>query len=212
MLARLVLVLGELDAAGLAAAADLHLRLDDAREADLLGGRDGLVDGPRRGARRAPGCRDGRRAACPGTRAGPWPAADSIRQRPRRRPMAECPAHGAPLRSTFVTFDVYGTLIDWEEGVYDAFRRRPSATASRSSDRRSSSPRFHEIEREIEGGSYELYAEVLRRIGRAHRQGARLAARALARGLPARLGRSAGRRSRRPTRSSRSSPRSSRPA
>ena len=40
-------VLGELDAAGLAAAADQHLRLDDARVADLLGGRDGLVDGRR---------------------------------------------------------------------------------------------------------------------------------------------------------------------
>ena len=48
--ARLVLVLGDLDAAGLAAAADLHLRLDDAREADLLRGGDGLVDGRARAA------------------------------------------------------------------------------------------------------------------------------------------------------------------
>ena len=38
-------VLGDLDAAGLAAAADLHLRLDDARIADLVGRRDGLLDG-----------------------------------------------------------------------------------------------------------------------------------------------------------------------
>ena len=37
-------VLGDLDAAGLAAAADQHLRLDDAGVADLVGGRDGLVD------------------------------------------------------------------------------------------------------------------------------------------------------------------------
>ena len=26
-----------------------------------------------------------------------------------------------PKEVTFVTFDVYGTLIDWETGVYDAF-------------------------------------------------------------------------------------------
>ena len=48
VLARLVLVVGQLDPAGLPAAPDLHLCLDDAREADLLGGRDGLVDGARR--------------------------------------------------------------------------------------------------------------------------------------------------------------------
>ena len=44
MLLRLVAVLGDLDAAGLAAAADLHLRLDDAGVADLVGGVDGVVD------------------------------------------------------------------------------------------------------------------------------------------------------------------------
>ena len=39
-----------------------------------------------------------------------------------------------PKTVTFVTFDVYGTLIDWETGVYDAFAGRgASATASRSS-------------------------------------------------------------------------------
>ena len=37
-------VVGELDAAGLAAAADQHLGLDDARVADLVGGGDGLLD------------------------------------------------------------------------------------------------------------------------------------------------------------------------
>ena len=38
-------VLGDLDAAGLAAAADLDLRLDHARVADLLGRRDRVLDG-----------------------------------------------------------------------------------------------------------------------------------------------------------------------
>ena len=43
--AHLVGVVGELDAAGLAAAADLHLGLDDDRVAGGLGLGDGLVDG-----------------------------------------------------------------------------------------------------------------------------------------------------------------------
>ncbi|HEX3509805.1 MAG TPA: haloacid dehalogenase, partial [Solirubrobacteraceae bacterium] len=67
-----------------------------------------------------------------------------------------------PKNVTFVTFDVYGTLIDWETGVYDAF----AAEAARDGveiDRSVLIPLFHEISREIESGSYELYAEVLRR-------------------------------------------------
>ncbi len=28
-----------------------------------------------------------------------------------------------PKNVTFVTFDVYGTLIDWETGIYDAFAK-----------------------------------------------------------------------------------------
>src|ERR1700730_12920049 len=67
-----------------------------------------------------------------------------------------------PKNVTFVTFDVYGTLIDWETGIYDDF----AAEAQRDGieiDRGVLIPLFHEISREIEGGSYELYAEVLRR-------------------------------------------------
>jgi 2-haloacid dehalogenase/putative hydrolase of the HAD superfamily len=67
-----------------------------------------------------------------------------------------------PTKPTFVTFDVYGTLIDWEKGIWDAF----SAEANRDGftiEREEVIPLFMEIEREIEGGSYELYAEVLRR-------------------------------------------------
>ena len=43
-------VLRDLDAAGLAAAADLHLRLDDAGITDLVGRGDGLLDGGGGGA------------------------------------------------------------------------------------------------------------------------------------------------------------------
>src|SRR6201993_4409679 len=66
-----------------------------------------------------------------------------------------------PKHVSFVTFDTYGTLIDWETGIYDAF----AAEAARDEfeiDRAVLMPLFHEISREVEGGSYELYAEVLR--------------------------------------------------
>ena len=67
-----------------------------------------------------------------------------------------------PKNVTFVTFDVYGTLIDWETGIYDAFAKE-AARDEIELDRNVLIPMFHEIEREIEAGSYELYAEVLRR-------------------------------------------------
>jgi 2-haloacid dehalogenase len=67
-----------------------------------------------------------------------------------------------PKQVTFVTFDVYGTLIDWEEGVYQAFKREADRDGF-TIDKDEIIPLFHEISREIEGGSYELYAEVLRR-------------------------------------------------
>ncbi|HEV2769451.1 MAG TPA: haloacid dehalogenase, partial [Solirubrobacteraceae bacterium] len=68
-----------------------------------------------------------------------------------------------PTKVTFVSFDVYGTLIDWETGIRDAFQReaqREGFSFDRPDDLLR---RFHEISREIEAGSYELYAEVLRR-------------------------------------------------
>jgi 2-haloacid dehalogenase len=67
-----------------------------------------------------------------------------------------------PKQVTFVTFDVYGTLIDWEQGVIDAFQKE-AARDGFTIDPVELMTHFHEISREIEGGSYELYAEVLRR-------------------------------------------------
>src|SRR5271155_2167645 len=67
-----------------------------------------------------------------------------------------------PKNITFVTFDVYGTLIDWETGIYEAFAQE-TAPDRVEIDPNALIPMFHEISREIEGGSYELYAEVLRR-------------------------------------------------
>jgi len=67
-----------------------------------------------------------------------------------------------PKHVSFVTFDVYGTLIDWETGIYEAFAKE-AARDDFEIDRAQLMALFHEISREIEGGSYELYAEVLRR-------------------------------------------------
>jgi 2-haloacid dehalogenase len=67
-----------------------------------------------------------------------------------------------PSNIQWVTFDVYGTLIDWEKGVAEAFQKE-AARDGFTLDIDQVIPLFHEISRDIEGGSYELYAEVLRR-------------------------------------------------
>src|SRR5947209_19285327 len=67
-----------------------------------------------------------------------------------------------PKNITFVTFDVYGTLIDWETGVYEAFSKEAERDGF-TIERHELIPLFHEISQQIEAGSYELYAEVLRR-------------------------------------------------
>ena len=67
-----------------------------------------------------------------------------------------------PKDITFVTFDVYGTLIDWEEGVYQAFVKEADKDGF-SIDKDELVTLFHQTQREVMSGSYELYAEVLRR-------------------------------------------------
>jgi 2-haloacid dehalogenase/putative hydrolase of the HAD superfamily len=67
-----------------------------------------------------------------------------------------------PKDVKFVTFDCYGTLIDWETGVYDAFQKEADRDGF-TIDRDALIPRFVEVQRDIQRGSYELYAEVLRR-------------------------------------------------
>ena len=62
----------------------------------------------------------------------------------------------------WVTTDCYGTLIDWEKGILDGFK----AEADRDGFSFEEEPfinRFLEVQAEIMSGSYELYAEVLRR-------------------------------------------------
>ena len=67
-----------------------------------------------------------------------------------------------PKQVRFVTFDCYGTLIDWEAGAYDAFQKEADRDGF-TVDRNALVPRFLEVQAEIQRGSYELYAEVLRR-------------------------------------------------
>jgi 2-haloacid dehalogenase/putative hydrolase of the HAD superfamily len=67
-----------------------------------------------------------------------------------------------PAKPTFITFDVYGTLIDWETGIFEAFEREADRDGF-TIDKDELMTLFHEVEREIQAGSYELYAEVLRR-------------------------------------------------
>lgn len=69
-----------------------------------------------------------------------------------------------PKDIKWVTFDVYGTLIDWETGVYEAFQEEAARTGFDVGDKATLIELFNKHQEEIKSGSYELYAEVLRRI------------------------------------------------
>src|SRR5204863_5771949 len=86
----------------------------------------------------------------------------AVRPRAWPLPWHYARAMAIPKTVTWVTFAVYGTLIDWETGVCEAFAREAERDGF-TIERDELIPLFHEIEREIQAGSYELYAEVLRR-------------------------------------------------
>ncbi|MFY9488491.1 MAG: HAD family hydrolase [Solirubrobacterales bacterium] len=69
-----------------------------------------------------------------------------------------------PKDIQWVTFDVYGTLIDWESGVHDAFKAEAERSDFALPDKNTIIELFNKHQAEIKSGSYELYAEVLRRI------------------------------------------------
>ena len=62
----------------------------------------------------------------------------------------------------WVTTDCYGDLIDWEKGISEACAKE-AAKDGFSFDTEPFMARFFEVQAEIMAGSYELYAEVLRR-------------------------------------------------
>ena len=65
-----------------------------------------------------------------------------------------------PIR--WVTFDCYGTLIDWERGITDALL----PMLPRGLDRRALATRYIEVEAEVEKEEYRPYRDVLDRAGR----------------------------------------------
>jgi 2-haloacid dehalogenase len=67
-----------------------------------------------------------------------------------------------PKKVTFISLEVYGTLIDWESGIFKAFQDEASKDGF-TIERDELIPLFMQAQREIMAGSYELYAEVLRR-------------------------------------------------
>src|SRR5918995_7404794 len=62
----------------------------------------------------------------------------------------------------WVTADCYGTLIDWEKGITDAFEKEADRDGL-TLDTDALLKRCFEVQAQIMAGSYELYAEVLRR-------------------------------------------------
>jgi 2-haloacid dehalogenase/putative hydrolase of the HAD superfamily len=62
----------------------------------------------------------------------------------------------------WVTTDCYGTLIDWEKGILEAFAEEAEEDGF-TYDEQKLIDRFLEVQAEVMSGSYELYAEVLRR-------------------------------------------------
>jgi 2-haloacid dehalogenase/putative hydrolase of the HAD superfamily len=66
----------------------------------------------------------------------------------------------AALPFDVVTFDCYGTLIDWEGGIADAFARE-ARRRHRAAPREDVLAAYHAVEPEIEGGAYRPYREVL---------------------------------------------------
>ncbi|HEV2063760.1 MAG TPA: haloacid dehalogenase, partial [Thermoanaerobaculia bacterium] len=59
-----------------------------------------------------------------------------------------------------VTFDCYGTLIDWERGITEAFAAA-AARAGRSVSPAEVLSAYASIEPEVEAGSYKSYRQVL---------------------------------------------------
>ena len=62
----------------------------------------------------------------------------------------------------WVTTDTYGSLIDWEKGIVDAFKAEAKKDGF-TIDEQKLLELFFPAQIEIMAGSYELYAEVLRR-------------------------------------------------
>ncbi|HUP01783.1 MAG TPA: HAD family hydrolase [Gemmatimonadota bacterium] len=70
-----------------------------------------------------------------------------------------------PENVRVLTFDCYGTLIDWETGIWTAFQRAASSDGVRL-DREGVMGAYHAVEALIEGGPFRPYREVLTEAAR----------------------------------------------
>jgi 2-haloalkanoic acid dehalogenase type II len=66
----------------------------------------------------------------------------------------------AKPRFDWITFDCYGTLIDWERGISDAFTAQ-AGRKGRTVDRSSVLDVYHAVEPVVEAETYRRYREVL---------------------------------------------------
>ena len=69
------------------------------------------------------------------------------------------------LAFDLITFDCYGTLIDWEEGIVSAFQRE-AARAGKSVDAAAVIAAYHTEEPAVEFESYHPYRDVLTKTAR----------------------------------------------
>ncbi|MBA3584823.1 MAG: haloacid dehalogenase [Gemmatimonadetes bacterium] len=65
-----------------------------------------------------------------------------------------------PERVRVVTFDCYGTLIDWETGIWNAFREAAGYDGV-TLDREGVTAAYHAIEPKVEAGPFRPYRDVL---------------------------------------------------
>ena len=63
----------------------------------------------------------------------------------------------------FLTFDCYGTLIDWERGITEAFQQEAAADGIEI-DPEQLMELYHRIEPEVEAEAFRRYREVLRMV------------------------------------------------
>jgi 2-haloacid dehalogenase/putative hydrolase of the HAD superfamily len=70
-----------------------------------------------------------------------------------------------PDRVRVVTFDCYGTLIDWETGIWNAFREAAGHDGI-TLDRAEVTAAYHAIEPKVESGRFRPYREVLAETAR----------------------------------------------
>ena len=68
---------------------------------------------------------------------------------------------GDPLPVSWITFDCYGTLVDWETGMERAFRSVLGPEEARETLRR-----YGETERAVESRAYRPYRQILREVTR----------------------------------------------